>query len=282
MPTGARGIMMAVMLAALMSDLDSIFNSASTLFTIDIYQRFRAKASTTELMVVGRLFIVVMVVVAVAWVPIIQRTQGGQLFIYIQEISLYLTPQVAAVYLLAILWPRSNEQGTFWGLMVGLVMGLVRLIMIFVYPGPEACGDPDTRPPFLKDFHYMYYGIVLFWTTALVTCVISLLTNRPEYSKLYRTTYWTRHDKQLRTDQHQDKLFPLSYRLSKACCKLDSAQLDSTVATVAVRSPSPARFSYSEPGSATGHNTETKANDWTVPLGHNNQSYESENSCYSR
>jgi len=46
--------MMAVLLAALMSDLDSIFNSASTMFTIDIYQTMRPKASVKELMVVGR------------------------------------------------------------------------------------------------------------------------------------------------------------------------------------------------------------------------------------
>ena len=51
---GLRGLMMAVMIAALMSDLDSIFNSASTLFTLDIYKRVRKRASVTELMVVGR------------------------------------------------------------------------------------------------------------------------------------------------------------------------------------------------------------------------------------
>lgn len=51
---GLRGLMMAVMIAALMSDLDSIFNSASTLFTIDIYKRARKNAGVQELMIVGR------------------------------------------------------------------------------------------------------------------------------------------------------------------------------------------------------------------------------------
>ena len=51
---GLRGLMMAVMMAALMSDLTSIFNSASTLFTIDVYGKIRPKASVRELMIVGR------------------------------------------------------------------------------------------------------------------------------------------------------------------------------------------------------------------------------------
>ena len=49
-----RGIMISVMLAALMSDLTSIFNSSSTLFTMDIYRKFRARASAKELLLVGR------------------------------------------------------------------------------------------------------------------------------------------------------------------------------------------------------------------------------------
>jgi sodium/myo-inositol cotransporter 3 len=194
MPTGARGVMMAVMLAALMSDLDSIFNSASTMFTIDIYQRIRPKAGTKELMIVGRLFVMVMVGVAIAWVPVVKETQGGQLFIYIQEVSLYLSPPIACIYLLAVLWPRCNEKGAFWGLMVGFVTGVTRLILVFVYPGPDRCGEEDTRPRFLRDFHYMYFAILLFWLTFAFAVVISLLTDPPTYQQLYRTTYWTRFE----------------------------------------------------------------------------------------
>ena len=61
MPEGLRGVMLAVMLAALMSDLTSIFNSASTLFTMDLYREFRSSASTKELLIVGRLFLLVLV-----------------------------------------------------------------------------------------------------------------------------------------------------------------------------------------------------------------------------
>jgi len=126
MPAGARGMMLAVMLAALMSSLTSIFNSSSTIFTMDIYPRLRARPSEMELLVVGRVFVLVLVAVSIVWIPIIQASQGSQLFNYIQSITSYLAPPICAVYLLAIFWPRTNEPGAFWGLMVGLVIGLIR------------------------------------------------------------------------------------------------------------------------------------------------------------
>ena len=152
MPTGLKGLMLAVMLAALMSDLTSIFNSSATLFTVDIYQQFRRtkKCSDRELMIVGRVFVCVMVVVGVLWVPVIQDMQGAQLYIYIQSIAAYFSPPIGAVYLLAVLWPRANEQGAFWALMTGLVVGLVRMVLDFVFIEP-ACGELDQRPLIVKN-----------------------------------------------------------------------------------------------------------------------------------
>ncbi len=77
--------MLAVMLAALMSSLTSIFNSASTIFTIDVWKYFRKeRASEVELVVVGRCFVVLLVVVSVLWIPVILGFKNPQLFIYIQ------------------------------------------------------------------------------------------------------------------------------------------------------------------------------------------------------
>lgn len=126
MPVGLRGLMLAVMLAALMSSLTSIFNSSSTIFTIDIYKRLRKSASERELLMAGRLFVIFLVVISVIWIPIINASQGSQLFTYIQSITSYLAPPICAVYLLAIFWGRCNEQGAFAGLMVGLAVGLTR------------------------------------------------------------------------------------------------------------------------------------------------------------
>ena len=134
---GLKGLMLAVMLAALMSDLTSVFNSAATLFTIDIYQQFKKNASNLQLMIVGRVFVLFMVAVGIAWIPIIMNMQGGQLYIYIQSIAAYLSPPIAAVYVLAVIWKRANENGAFYGLMVGMVTGVIRMILDFIWIGNE-------------------------------------------------------------------------------------------------------------------------------------------------
>jgi len=204
MPTGLRGMMMAVMMAALMSDLTSIFNSASTLFTMDVWKYMRKTASTRELMIVGRVFILVMCGIGICWVPIITEFQGGQLFIYIQAISAYLAPPVASVYLIAIFWKRSNEQGTFWGLMTGFIFGVTRMILDFVYQAPS-CDQKDERPFIVKDFHYMYFALMIFLLTGVVCIVISLLTPAPDPELIIRTTFGTRFDHTIRSDEIQEQ-----------------------------------------------------------------------------
>ncbi|XP_020891932.1 sodium/glucose cotransporter 4 [Exaiptasia diaphana] len=199
MPTGLRGLMMAVMMAALMSDLTSIFNSASTLFTIDVYGLFRKKASVRELMIVGRVMVAVMTVIGILWIPVVQNVQGGQLFIYIQAVSAYFSPPIACLYLISIFWKRATEKGAFWGMMVGFIIGAIRMVLDFTYQ-PPLCGQPDTRPAITKDLHYMYFALVLFWITAIAIVAISLFTKPSEDSNTARLTWWTRYDKPSSTD----------------------------------------------------------------------------------
>ncbi|XP_070828257.1 sodium/myo-inositol cotransporter-like [Chaetodon trifascialis] len=188
MPVGLRGLMMAVMIAALMSDLDSIFNSSSTIFTLDIYQTFRREASQRELLIVGRIFVVLMVGISIAWVPVIIEMQGGQIFPYIQEVAGYLTPPIAALFLLGVFWKRCNERGAFWGGMTGFTLGTVRLILAFIYRQPR-CDQPDDRPGFIVDVHYMYFAMVLFWISGFVAVVVSLCTSPPDEEQVRTTTF---------------------------------------------------------------------------------------------
>ncbi|KAF3857159.1 hypothetical protein F7725_009018 [Dissostichus mawsoni] len=201
MPVGLRGLMMAVMIAALMSDLDSIFNSASTIFALDIYKMMRKQVSSRELVIVGRLFVVFMVVISIAWVPVVIEMQGGQIFYYIQEVTDYLTPPIAALFLLAVLWHRCNETGAFWG-SVGFLDRCPR------------CDQPDDRPSFIKDIHFMYVAAILFWVSALVTVVVSLCTPPPDQEQIRTTTLWgLRRRKRLREKAGEDMtaLKPLNH-----------------------------------------------------------------------
>ncbi|NXK80160.1 SC5A9 protein, partial [Amazona guildingii] len=194
MPDGLRGLMIAVMMAALMSSLTSIFNSSSTLFVIDIWQRIRRKASEQELMIVGRVIILILIVISILWIPIIQSANSGQLFDYIQSITSYLSPPITALFILAIFCKRINEPGAFWGLMFGLAVGLVRMIMEFIYSAPS-CGEEDRRPAVLKDMHYLYFAFILCVLTAIVIVLISLCTPPIPEEKLASLTWWTRHRK---------------------------------------------------------------------------------------
>ncbi|XP_048396003.2 sodium/glucose cotransporter 4 isoform X1 [Stegostoma tigrinum] len=216
MPVGLKGLMIAVLMAALMSSLTSIFNSSSTLFTMDIWQRFRSNATELELMIVGRIFIVFLVVISILWIPIIQTANSGKLFDYIQSITSYLAPPITALFVMAVFWKRVNEQGAFWGLMAGLAVGLIRMIIEFVYDVPS-CGDVDNRPGILKNMHYLYFALLLCILTAIVIAAVSLVTPPIEEENLVRLTWWSRYEEapvtksddswiQQKTDESNDEV----------------------------------------------------------------------------
>jgi len=196
LPNGFRGVMLAVMLAALISGLTSIFNSASTIFTVDIYPNifsYREKKITNrELMIVGRLFVILMTIVGIAWIPIVIQMQGSELYIYMQQVIGFLAPPIACIYLLAVLWTRANERGAFAGLMVGFFFGMLRMILEFSYK-PPLCGEIDQRFWFVRNIHFMYYALFLFWLTFLTCVIVSLCTQPPTNEQLHRTTFWTRN-----------------------------------------------------------------------------------------
>ncbi|XP_077511750.1 sodium/glucose cotransporter 4-like isoform X3 [Amblyomma americanum] len=200
MPAGGRGLMMSVMTASLVANLASIFNSASTLFTMDLWNSMRRqKASEQELVIVGRCFLVLLVVVSILWIPVIEVSSGSQLFDYIQSVSSFLAPPVCAVYVLALGWSRINEQGAFWGLMTGLAAGLGRFAWEYSYALPP-CGFPDPRPEAITRIHYLHYGCLLFILTAGVCTIVSLLTEPIPEDSLYRLTFWTVDSTEPRVD----------------------------------------------------------------------------------
>ncbi|ESO99197.1 hypothetical protein LOTGIDRAFT_141995 [Lottia gigantea] len=197
LPNGLRGLMLSALLAALMSSLTSIFNSASSMFTMDLWRRCRKKASEAELMVVGRLAVVVCVVFSIIWLPVLESAQGGQLWVYLQAVTACIAPPWTVVFLMAIFWKRTTEQGAFWGLIGGSLVGLPRLVLEVYYPAPLCgTGEPDLRPLILSKVHFSHFAIIISVVCAIIIAIVSLLTKPRRPEQLRKVTWWTRNDEQ--------------------------------------------------------------------------------------
>ncbi|XP_021354591.1 sodium/glucose cotransporter 4-like [Mizuhopecten yessoensis] len=191
LPNGLRGFMMAVVLSAIMSSLTSIFNSSSTLFTMDLWRRFRPKSTQRELLLVGRVFILFMCVLSIVWLPLIKSSQGGQLFAYLNMVLASLMAPAGPAFLMAIFWKGTTEIGVIGGLLLTHICGIVRLVLEFTYPAPP-CGEPETRPAILYKFHFLYFGFFNVFLAFVAIALISLMTRRRTDEELQHVTWWTR------------------------------------------------------------------------------------------
>ncbi|XP_053407385.1 sodium/glucose cotransporter 4-like [Mercenaria mercenaria] len=191
LPKGARGLIMAVMLSAIVTSLTSIFNSSSTVFTMDIWRRFRPKAHQRELLLVGRAYIIVLCILTILWIPVVKAAQGGQLFSYIVVVEGFITAPLPILFCLTVFWNRTTEQGAFYGIVIANAFGLIRLILEVVYPVPN-CGEVDTRPDFLSKVHSFYYSEMIMLLQFVLTVVISLCTKPRSEEEIRGTTWSTR------------------------------------------------------------------------------------------
>lgn len=191
LPNGLRGLLIAAMIAAVISSLTSIFNSSCSIITIDIWKRIRPHANDRELLLVGKIFLFVLVVVSVAWIPLMEHADGGQIYMYATAtVGLFGGP-TCAIYLLAVLWWRINEVGAFTGLIIGQIWGLIRFVLDIIYPSP-LCGQLDIRPSFLKDWNVYYHACSQIVLSAIVAVGISLVTKPIPKNRLAGLTFWTR------------------------------------------------------------------------------------------
>src|SRR5271166_3604228 len=127
LPEGLRGIVVAGLLSALMGSLAGVFNACSTLFTVDLYQKWRPKASQKELVHVGRLATIACVVLGLAWIPVIRGAHG--LYGYLQAVQSYLAPPIFVVFFMGVFWRRANARGCFWALVAGFALGAMRMLI---------------------------------------------------------------------------------------------------------------------------------------------------------
>jgi len=193
LPTGLVGLMIAALLAALMGAMSSVFNSASTLVTLDFYKKIKPQATERQLVGFGRVMTGVMVLLGLAWVPFIHLI-SSQLYIYLQSVQAYISPPIASCFILGILWTRLNGAGALSSLLTGFVMGTVRFVLEI---SDRAAGGRYTSPAirWLVDMNFLHYAIFMFVVCSLVLIVVSLMTPAPERRKLAGLTFATVDEK---------------------------------------------------------------------------------------
>ena len=193
MPIGLRGIVVAGLLAALMSSLAGVFNASATLFTIDFYQRFRPQASQARLVWIGRAATVVMVIVALVWIPVIQGARG--LYEYLQGIQAYLAPPIFAVFFFGVFMKRLNAAGCLAALITGFALGVLRLIVdtpVTLRAAGFETGYPEgTWFWILNNIYFQYYSLLIFLVSTAVLIGVSYVTPPPNERQLSGLTYAT-------------------------------------------------------------------------------------------
>lgn len=166
LPNGIKGLVVAGLLAALMSSLSSVFNSCSTLFTIDIYQKYYPNTSNKKLVVVGQLATVALVVLGLAWIPLLRIIEGG-LFQKLQSIQAYISPPIAAVFLLGIFNKKLNAKGAKYALLTGAFIGVIRLTLELVK------SDLSGIPLFIAEINFLHFALLLFIICSAILMVVS-------------------------------------------------------------------------------------------------------------
>jgi SSS family solute:Na+ symporter len=192
LPMGVRGMVVAGLLAALMSSLAGAFNASSTLFTIDFYQRLRPQATQHRLVWIGRVATTVMVLISLLWIPVIQGSRG--LYFYLQSVQGYLAPPIFAVFFLGVFMKRLNAKGCLAALIVGFLLGAFRLavdtpasLQIEGFEGYTA----GSFLWFINNVYFQYYSLFIFVVCVVVMIGVSYMTEPPAEERIVGLTYQT-------------------------------------------------------------------------------------------
>ena len=184
LPSGLKGLVVGGLLAALMSSLSSLFNSCSTLFTVDFYKKFRPGSSEQHLVFVGRLATAVVVLLGIAWIPTMQLI-SDVLFEYIQKVQTLIAPSIAAVFLLGIFFRRINNAGAMSGFVFGFLVGMSRLGLDMA----KTRLDPEGILIQFVSINWLHFCVLLFLGCIAIIVIVSLLTTAPDIRRLDGLTY---------------------------------------------------------------------------------------------
>ena len=186
LPSGMRGLVAAGLLAALMSSLASVFNSCSTLFTVDIYKKLKPQTPEKDLLRIGRMATFVVVILGILWIPIMANI-SGVLYEYLQKVQSYISPPIAAVFLLGIFYKRINAKGALATLIAGFAIGALRMILELA---------KDRLPEGSLFYHlgamnFLTFGAYFFLICVIIAITVSLTAPAEPSEKLRGLTFAT-------------------------------------------------------------------------------------------
>ncbi len=193
LPPGIRGIVVAGLLSALMGSLAGVFNACSTLFTVDLYEKWKPGRSQSQIVRTGRIATVMMVVIAAAWIPVIKNAQG--LYTYLQSVQGYLAPPIFVVFFFGVFFKRLNAQGALWAMIVGFVLGLFRMAVdtpvTLGLAGFEKGYPAGSFLWIVNNIYFQYFSVLITVVSAIVMVGVSYLTPAPDYASIQSLTFGT-------------------------------------------------------------------------------------------
>jgi SSS family solute:Na+ symporter len=192
LPAGLRGIVVAGLLSALMGSLAGVFNACSTLFTVDLYQKWKPNASQHQLVRMGRTATIVMVLIALAWIPVIKNAKG--LYTYLQSVQGYLAPPIFVVFFLGVFFKRMTGAGALWAMIVGFALGIFRM-MVDTPVTLGGAGYPEgTFLWVINNIYFQYFSVLITIVSAIVMVAVSYMTAAPDDLKIQSLTFGTATD----------------------------------------------------------------------------------------
>ena len=192
LPVGIKGLVAGGLMAALMSSLASVFNSCSTIFTIDIYKKIKPDMSEKSLIKIGKIATFVIVLLGIIWIPIMDKIGGGVMYQYLQNVQSYIAPPVTAVFLLGIIWRRVTSDGAIYTLLSGLILLILRLGSEIYFQEEILSGTGGQGIAFtFATINFAHMAIFMFIFSVFICMCVSLMTVQPDYGKIEGLSFGT-------------------------------------------------------------------------------------------
>lgn len=174
-PVGVKGIILSGLFAALMSSLASAFNSTATLIAYDFVKGDKPETNDEQLVLIGRLSTIFIVVGSIMFIPLLRLFSDG-MYINLQSIQAYISPPIVVIFLLGLFWKKATSQAVIWTLIVGEVLGFIRLATDLIQLDIFNIGINYS----FFTINYLYFAGISFAFSSLIFVVVSLVTAKNE------------------------------------------------------------------------------------------------------